>query len=56
MNIFDKAFEIASQQTQEWVDEMLANGIPVSEYQMGAKFTAFYEEAVMNTKIDVLNF
>lgn len=56
MNIFDKAFEIASLQTREWVDQMLAKGIHVSEYQMGAKFTVFYEEAVMNTEIDVLNF
>lgn len=56
MNIFDKAFEIASQQTHEWVEQMLAKGIHVSEYQMGAKFTVFYEEALMNTKVDVLNF
>lgn len=56
MNIFDKAFEIASQQTREWVDHMLAKGIHISEYHIGAKFTVFCEEAIMNTKVDVLNF
>lgn len=56
MNIFDTAFEIASQQTHEWVQQMAAKGIHVSEYQVGAKFTVFYEEAVMSAPIDVLNF
>lgn len=56
MNIFDTAFEIASQQTHEWIEQMLTRGIHVSEYQIGAKFTVFYEEAIMSTKIDVLNF
>lgn len=56
MNIFDTAFEIASQQTHEWIGQMLAKGIHVSEYQIGAKFTVFYEEAVMSAKIDILSF
>lgn len=56
MNIFDTAFEIASEQTHEWVGQMLAKGIRVSEAQMREKFTAFYEEAVMSAPIDVLNF
>lgn len=56
MNIFDTAFEIASQQTHEWVQQMAAKGIHVSEYQIGAKFTVFYEEAIMSAPIDVLNF
>lgn len=56
MNIFDRAFEIASQRTHEWVQQMAAKGIQVSEYHIGAKFTVFYEEEVMSTPIDVLNF
>lgn len=55
-NVFDKAFEIAKKQTHEWVDQMLAKGIPVSEYHMGAKFTVFYEAALEKVKIDALNF
>lgn len=55
-NVSDKAFEIAKKQTHEWVDQMLAKGIPVSEYHMGAKFTVFYEAALEKVKIDALNF
>lgn len=56
MNIFDTAFEIAFQQTHEWAQQMVAKGIRPNEHQMRAKFTVFYEEAVMSAPIDVLNF
>ena len=55
-NQFDKAYEVAAKFTSEWVDNQLKMGLPVSEQKMAEKFGSFYEKAVLNTVIDVLNF
>lgn len=55
-NIFDKAYEVAAELTHKWVEDNLKNGNHVSEYQIAHKFSVFYENAVLDTKIDVLNF
>lgn len=55
-NMFDKAYETAVELTHKWIDEKLNNGIHVTENEIAAKFGELYEEAVLNTKIDVLTF
>jgi hypothetical protein len=55
-NMFDKAYETAAELTHKWIDENLNNGIHVTENEIAAKFGELYEEAVLNTKIDVLTF
>ena len=55
-NTFNKAYETAAELTHKWIDENLNNGIHVTENEIAAKFGELYEEAVLNTKIDVLVF
>jgi hypothetical protein len=55
-NTFDKAYEVAAKLTRVWIDERLKMGICVSEKEMAEKFAKFYENALLNTMIDVLNF
>ena len=54
--MFNKAYETAAELTHKWIDEKLNNGIHVTENEIAAKFGELYEEAVFNTKIDVLTF
>lgn len=53
-NVFNKAYEIAADLTSEWYKTQEHRY--VSEQEVAAIFKVFYEEALMNTKIDVLNF
>ena len=53
-NIFNKVYEIASELTREWYKTQEHRY--VSEQEVAAIFKVFYEETLMNTKIDVLNF
>ena len=55
-NVFNKAYETAAELTHKWIDEKLNNGIHVTENEIATKFGELYEEAVLNTKINVLTF
>ena len=55
-NTFNKAYETAAELTHKWINEKLNNGIHVTENEIATKFGELYEEAVFNTKIDVLIF
>ena len=55
-NVFDKALEQATDLTHKWVTERLKMGLTVSEREIGWKFQKLYQELLLNTEIDILNW
>jgi hypothetical protein len=55
-NIFDRVLEAAMEQTGEWINSQEAMGMAVTEQMAADKFRVIYEQILLNTQIDVLNF
>lgn len=55
-NIFDRVIEAAMEQTGEWINSQEAMGMVVTEQMAADKFRVIYEQILLNTQIDVLNF
>lgn len=55
-NVFDQALETAMERTSIWVKEHESMGMVVTEQMAANKFRVIYEQILLNTQIDVLNF
>ena len=55
-NIFDQALETAMERTSAWVKDQESMGMVVTEQMAANKFSVIYEQVLLNTEIDVLNF
>ena len=44
------------EQTGEWINSQEAMGMVVTEQMAADKFRVIYEQVLLNTQIDVLNF
>ena len=55
-NVFDQALETAMGRTSAWVRDQESMGMVVTEQMAANKFRVIYEQILLNTEIDVLNF
>ena len=55
-NVFDQALETAMERTTAWVEDQERMGMVVTEQMAANKFRVIYEQILLNTQIDVLNF
>lgn len=55
-NVFDQALETAMERTSAWVKDQESMGMVVTEQMAANKFRVIYEQILLNTQIDVLNF
>ena len=55
-NVFDQALEIAMDRTSAWVKDQESMGMVVTEQMAANKFRVIYEQILLNTQLDVLNF
>lgn len=55
-NVFDQAFETAMERTSAWVKDQESMGMVVTEQMAANKFRVIYEQILLNTQLDVLNF
>lgn len=55
-NVFDQALETAMERTSAWVKDQESMGMVVTEQMAANKFRVIYEQTLLNTQIDVLNF
>lgn len=55
-NVFDQALETAMDRTSTWVKDQESMGIVVTEQMAADKFRVIYEQILLNTQLDVLNF
>ena len=55
-NVFDQALETAMERTSAWVKDQESMGMVVTEQMAANKFRVIYEQILLNTQLDVLNF
>jgi hypothetical protein len=55
-NVFDQALETAMDRTFAWVKDQESMGMVVTEQMAANKFRVIYEQILLNTQLDVLNF
>ena len=55
-NVFDQALETAMERTSAWVKDQESIGMVVTEQMAANKFRVIYEQILLNTQLDVLNF
>lgn len=55
-NVFDQALETAMERTSAWVKDQERMGMVVTEQMAANKFRVIYEQILLNTQLDVLNF
>lgn len=55
-NVFDQALETAMERTSAWAKEQESMGMVVTEQMAANKFRVIYEQILLNTQLDVLNF
>lgn len=55
-NVFDQTLETAMERTSAWVKDQESMGMVVSEQMAANKFRVIYEQILLNTQLDVLNF
>lgn len=55
-NIFDQVLKTAIERASAWVKEQESMGVVVTEQMAANKFRAIYEQVLLNTQLDVLNF
>ena len=55
-NVFDQALETAMERTSAWVKEQESMGMVVTEQMAANKFRVIYEQILLNSQLDVLNF
>ena len=55
-NVFDQALDTAMERTSAWVKAQESMGMVVTEQMAANKFRVIYEQILLNTQIDVLNF
>lgn len=55
-NVFDQALETAMARTSAWIKNQESMGMVVTEQMAANKFSAIYEQTLLNIQLDVLNF
>lgn len=55
-NVFDQVLEAAMERTSAWVKDQESMGRVVTEQMAANKFRVIYEQILLNTQLDVLNF
>ena len=55
-NVFDQALETAMERTSAWIKDQESMGMVVTEQMAANRFRVIYEQILLNTEIDVLNF
>lgn len=55
-NVFDQALKTAMERTSAWVKGQEGMGMVVTEQMAANKFRVIYEQILLNTQLDVLNF
>ena len=55
-NVFDQALETAMERTSAWIKDQEGMGMIVTEQMAANKFRVIYEQILLNTQLDVLNF
>ena len=55
-NVFGQALDTAMERTSAWVKDQESMGMVVTEQMAANKFRVIYEQILLNTQLDVLNF
>ena len=55
-NVFDLALKGAMERTSAWIKDQESMGMVVTEQMAANKFRTIYEQILLNTQLDVLNF
>ena len=55
-NVFDQALETAMERTSAWVKDQESMGMVVTEQMAANKFRVIYEQILLNTQLNGLNF